>query len=106
LELLNVDEDTLQRMQSTGDYDGVVKIYRDYTQSILKKSDEGSLIPQDIDGLEEHINDYYKFQKSLVVTQFNMSEARDKNGDVIVTRTNSVIRHGEELKKGVQMTIK
>lgn len=83
LELMNVDQDTLAKMQSTGDYDGVVKIYKDAIQSILKKSNDGTLTPDDLDNLEVQVNDYYKFQKSLVTTQLNLSESRDQNGNVV-----------------------
>lgn len=106
LEMFNVSEDTLQKMQATGDYDGVVKSYKDYITSLLKKSDAGTLTSGDIDGLENQVNDYYKFQKSLVTTQLNLSEARDNNKDVVGRRTATFIKAGEVGVRGVQMVVK
>jgi hypothetical protein len=95
LEMFNISEDTLQKMQATGDYDGVVKSYKDYIISILKKSNDGSLTAGDLDGLEGQVNDYYKFQKSLVTTKLNMSEARDKNGNIFAKWTATCMKSGE-----------
>ena len=35
-----------------------------------------------------------------------MSEARDKNGNVVVTRSSSVIASGKEIVHGCQMVVK
>lgn len=104
--MFNISEDTLQKMQATGDYDGVVKSYKDFIVSILKKSNDGNLTTGDLDGLEAQVNDYYKFQKSLVTTQLNMSEVRDKNGNVTAKRTATCIKSGEVWTRGAQMVVK
>ncbi|MEI6426531.1 MAG: hypothetical protein WCO66_04230 [Candidatus Absconditabacteria bacterium] len=106
LEMVNISQDTLQKMQSTGDYDGIVKSYKDAILSILKKSDQGTLTTGDLDDLEFQINDYYKFQKSLVTTQLNLSEARDQNRDPVARYTATFMKAGETCIRGFQLVCK
>ncbi|MDR2190187.1 MAG: hypothetical protein LBP53_03170 [Candidatus Peribacteria bacterium] len=77
--------DTMEKLQRTGDYEEVVKSYKDKIQEILKKSSDGTLREADLDELEIQINDYYKFEKSLTVSALNVSESRDENGDIVAT---------------------
>ena len=79
--------DTMNRILRAGDYDEVVKVYKDALQDILKKSIEGTLTESALDDFQEKIEDYYKFQKSLTVSSMNLTETRDEHGNVIVQRT-------------------
>lgn len=94
-------QDTLEKIQQTGEYDVLVQRYKETIQTILKKSQEGTLTSQDLTLLEQDIQDYYIFQKSLVTSQLNMQESRDQNGNVIVKWVSTVYISWETLVSGI-----
>jgi len=106
LEFINPEEDTLEKILSSGDYDGVVEVYKDAISDILKKSDQWTLTDADFDSLETTMDDYYKFQKSLVATQLNLSETRDKNGNFGVRWMATFVKWGETCVRWFQMMMK
>lgn len=106
LELLNTSDDTLEKIQSSWDYDEIVKWYKDKILVILDKSESGTLRESDLQDLEFQIDDYFKFQKSLATTQINIDEVRQENGDVISRYTSTFVKSGETFVKGIQLTWK
>lgn len=57
----------------------------------------------DLTTLENTIEDYYAFQKSLVSLQVNMSKAIDENGNILVRWLHSVKVGGQNIFSGFQM---
>jgi DNA repair ATPase RecN len=94
--------DTLEKLQRTGDYEEIVKSYKDKIQEILKKSSEGTLQESDLDDLENQIDDYYKFEKSLTTSALNLSESRDQNGDIVASWTSTFYKSGETFVRGIK----
>ncbi|MDR0606806.1 MAG: hypothetical protein LBG52_00235 [Candidatus Peribacteria bacterium] len=95
--------DTMEKLQKTGDYEEIVKSYKDTIQEILKKSSEGTLQESDVDDLEHQIEDYYKLEKSLSTSALNLSESRDQNGDIVATRTSTFYKSGETFVRGIKV---
>ncbi len=104
-EMLNLWDDTLEKITATGDYEWVVKSYKEKIGNLLKKSDEGILTKRDLIDLEHQVDDYFRFQKSLVTTQLNMTVVRQKNGSYLVRWWDTIRKSWKQVYRGVQMVI-
>ena len=81
--ILWVDSQILYDIQQTWDYENIANRYKEQVDSILKKSEDWTLQESDLDLLEETINDYYKFQKSLVSSEINIWKSVNENWNIV-----------------------
>ncbi|MFA6255902.1 MAG: hypothetical protein WC606_01840 [Candidatus Absconditabacterales bacterium] len=98
-------DDIMDKIMKSGDYDAMVKIYRDRILVIKEKSKKGTLTEYDMDDLKKIIDDYCIFQKSLVMSQTNIEEVFDKNGNKIIRWGNTIVLSGESLRHGGELFI-
>ena len=106
LEMFDLNEDTLNKILSTWWYDDVISVYKKDLNNIREKSKNGTLTESDLESLEHSINDYYKFQKSLLSQSINLSESRDENWNVILRWGDKIYHSGEETVREIKVLIK
>ena len=106
LEMFDLDEDTLNKILSTWWYDDIISVYKEDLNSIREKNNNWTLSEADLENLEHSINDYYKFQKSLLSQSINLSESRDENWNVALRWVDKIYHSGEETVREVKVLIK
>ena len=103
LEVFDGWDQLIRDIQQCWDYENIANKYKEQIDSILKKSENWTLQESDLDLLEETINDYYKFQKSLVSSEINISKSVDERWNIVVRRTRSIWAGWQNIGNGVQM---
>ena len=106
LEMFDLDKDTLNKILSTWWYDDVISVYKEDLNNIREKIKNGTLTADDLERLEETINDYYKFQKSLLSQSINLSESRDENWNVILRWISTFYHSGQKIVREIKVWIK
>ena len=105
LQVLDGWEQVMNDIQKCWDYENIANKYKEQIDSILKKSKDWTLQESDLDLLEETINDYYKFQKSLVSSEINISKSVDERWNIVVRRWRSLIAGWQNIRDGVQIVL-
>lgn len=77
-------EKLMNDIQKCWDYENIANKYMEQVNNILKKSEDGTLQESDLDLLEDTINDYYKFQKSLVSSEMNLEQSVNDNWNIVL----------------------
>ena len=101
--ILWADSDFLKNIQSTGDYDNIANIYMSQVDLILQKSEDWSLEESDLDLLEETVNDYYKFKKSLISSEINIWKMVDENWNIVIRRMRSIVIWWSNIMSWIQI---
>ena len=101
--MLWANSQILHDIQQTWDYENIANKYKEQVNSILKKSENGTLQESDLDLLEETINDYYKFQKSLVSSEINIWKSVDENWNLIFRWWRSIWAWWQNICNGIQI---
>lgn len=97
------NEQFLHDIQQTWDYDNIAKKYMEQVNWILQKAESWTLEESDLDLLEDTINDYYKFQKSLVSSEINVWKMVDDNWNIVFRRWRSIWAWWENVWSGIQI---
>ena len=105
LQVLDGWEQVMNDIQKCWDYENIANKYKEQMDSILKKSKDWTLQESDLDLLEETINDYYKFQKSLVSSEINISKSVDERWNIVVRWTRALWAGWQNICDGVQMVL-
>ena len=103
--LLGADSNFIEDIQKTWDYENIANRYKEQVDIILKKSEDGNMDESDLDLLEETINDYYKFQKSLVSSEINVWKMVDENWNLVLKRWRSIVAGWKNIYNGVEIVI-
>ena len=93
----------MNNIQKCWDYENIANKYKEQINSILKKSKNWTLQESDLDLLGETINDYYKFQKSLVSSEINISKAVDERWNIVFRRWRALVAWWENVWSGIQI---
>ncbi len=106
LEMFDLDKDTLNKILSTWWYDDIISVYKEDLANIREKAKNGTLTADDLEKFEYTINDYYKFQKSLLSQSMNLSESRDENWNVVLRWADSLYHCGEKTVREIKVLVK
>lgn len=96
-------EKLMNDIQQCWDYENIASKYMEQVNNILKKSEDGTLQESDLDLLEETINDYYKFQKSLVSSEMNLEQSVDDNWNIVLRWWRSIWAWWETIWSWIQI---
>ncbi len=95
----------MEKIMNSWDYDANVKVFRDKIVAIREKSENWTLVESDLDELKNTIDEYYAFQTSLAMSQTNIEEVVDENGNKILRRWNTIVISWESLYHGGELFV-
>ncbi len=104
LNIVNPEDSTKDYLNTIWWYEDVVKVYKDKVNLIKEKAVNNKTFSEsDFDDLENIINDYFKFQKSLETTTANVTETREKNGNIIYRYVDSWVVLWNSVKRTLEL---
>ena len=96
-------EKLMNDIQNCWDYENIANKYKEQVDNILKKSENWTMQESDLDLLEETINDYYKFQKSLVSSEINLEKSVDERWNIVFRWWRSFLAGWQNIWSGIQI---
>jgi len=96
-------EKLMNDIQNCWDYENIANKYMEQVNGILKKSKDWTLQESDLDLLEETINDYYKFKRSLVSSEVNLEQAVDERWNIVLRWWRSIRAGWETIWSWIQI---